>query len=116
RLLAKLAWELAGHKLENTLFARREVIACLSDNADLMTEAGCKEASKALDVLSRRNGVLASEGHSYLFLHLTFQEYLVAWHLAQLFRGPDTTSVSPCFQGFPGVVSGPVNEVGWDKA
>lgn len=84
RLVARLAWELAAPNLDKTLYSWDDLVAALDRNQSMVVAMGFRNAKAALDLLWRKTGVLTAEGSYYMFLHLTFQEYLVASDIARL--------------------------------
>jgi HEAT repeat protein len=92
-LLAALAWRLAGADPEHTLFTRQEVWEALQQEPGWLQRLGWS-SDQALDRLTQADGVLIAIGQEdatrYLFLHRTFQEYLLAWALGRKNNWLDT--------------------------
>ena len=89
-LLAEIAWQLSGTNPEKTLFSRPEIKQSLEGQPCLAirqklgwTEELGWKSGRVLDELAQVHGVLIRMGigsdSRYLFLHRTFQEYLLAW-------------------------------------
>ncbi|MCA9047494.1 MAG: hypothetical protein KDA89_02120, partial [Planctomycetaceae bacterium] len=83
-LLTQVNWLLSAHEPARRLFPRQDVIDAIKQFPDLMAEAGWPDPNTSLDRLSRECGVLARVSNTYMFLHLTFQEYLTAVYLARI--------------------------------
>jgi len=95
-LLSELAWNLSASDPEHTLFSATELEQALDqDNTQPVVKALGWTIDQTLDELTQTRGVLMQvglgENARYLFLHRTFQEYLLAWSLA---RRADWSSIS----------------------
>lgn len=84
QLLAQLAWELPGYRMDRKAFSWDDVNTCLKRHDKLIRQIGCSTSEEAVEHLAVQSGLLGSQGSSYMFLHLTFQEYLVAYFLSQI--------------------------------
>jgi HEAT repeat protein len=85
-LLAEVAWQLSGSDPEHTLFTPAEVRAAMRRCPSQLEELGWT-VLEARQQLGEAHGILIKSGAGkdgqYLFLHRTFQEYLLAWALAR---------------------------------
>jgi hypothetical protein len=93
-LLAELARELTVGNPEHTLFSEVEVASAFARaSGGAAGNPFGPDGQAAIDALARRVGILTRSGRPpearYLFLHRTFQEYLLAWSVARRGDGRD---------------------------
>ena len=94
-LLAQLAWQLCGTEPDVTLFTQFEIEEALEAQPcqTLLQRLVDWKSEEVLTNLTQGCGILIQTGTGpdaqYLFLHRSFQEYLLAWALA---RRPDWLS------------------------
>jgi HEAT repeat protein len=86
--LAGLARELMAGDPEHTLFTEVKVAAALGRvSASPVGQIFGPDTQAAMDTLARQVGILTRSGRPpharYLFLHRTFQEYLLSWSIAR---------------------------------
>jgi predicted NACHT family NTPase len=99
-LLGEVAWHLAGRDPDHTLFTQIELERALeAESAKQLRQELEWGSVAALTELGQAYGVLTRGGHGadaqYLFLHRTFQEYLLGWRWLAARTGSPWPSGTP---------------------